>query len=224
MQMKRKILIFIAIFIIILLGLLSSMTSLITMPLSFLSFPANTQTKSGTIADPVNIAFIGNKEAIIFAFRDIHWIAPDPINGKTIIKIIEKSIKNDSYPSAPISNLYLFGRKEDFAFELPTQTVRSRHHVRLWQTNEKRFGLPLWVGSATYDSSIELNHRNEFPTHHVDANVDQERDFLTQFLINSDKVNQITHERITLPILLGYNGNGDRYFDDGTITVLQLKP
>jgi len=40
------------------------------------------------------------------------------------------------YSNAPVSTLYLFGRKQDIAFEIPIEGVAGgRHHVRFWATN-----------------------------------------------------------------------------------------
>ncbi len=81
-----------------------------------------------------------------------------------------------------MSTLYLFGRSQDLSFAraAPLAVAAIRHHLRVWKTTETVGGEPLWVGSATHDNGFEKDQRNGGITHHIDANVDQERDFLEQ--------------------------------------------
>jgi len=189
----------------------------------FATLPKTTAASFNHAGDPVNIAFIGNKDAIEHAFLAAHWLVPDPITASSTAKIIEASIANSSYPTAPVSNLYLFGRTQDLVFELPTDSVRNRHHVRLWQTTETVSGKPLWVGSASYDSGIELSGTTALPTHHISPNVDGERDFMVKSLTDTGLVSNQSTERIGYPTLWAFNGGGDWYFDDGLVRVLVLR-
>ena len=191
-------------------------------PLPFM-LPAFTSTKLGISGDPIDIVIIGSEDTIKQDFQKAAWLVPDKTTKATTEKIIKASIKNASYPTAPVSNLYLYKRKEDLAFELPTQTVRKRHHVRLWKTTYAISGKPVWIGADTYDSRIELSPLGLFPTHHVDADVDKERDFLTSTLSSAHVLLSVTQQRLTLPILLRFNGNGDWYHDSGIINVITLK-
>lgn len=188
---------------------------------TFLSLPAVTTVGNHT-GDPINMAFAGSKEQITKTFLAAHWLVPDPIDASSTERIVKASIEDASYPTAPVSNLYLFGRAQDLAFELPIETVRNRHHVRLWRTNETVNGQPLWIGTASYDSGIELSGVKYLPTHHISPNVDAERDFVTRSLINTGFVKSDTAERNARPMLWGINGGGDWYFDDGLVRVLSL--
>jgi len=87
-------------------------------------------------------------------------------------------------PDAPVSNLYLFGRKEDLAFEQEVDdNPRHRHHVRFGQTDKvDPDGRPVWVGSAVFDKRVGLSRTTGQITHVTAANVDAERDYLFQFV------------------------------------------
>ena len=87
-------------------------------------------------------------------------------------------------PDAPVSNLYLFGRKEDLAFEQPVgDSPRHRHHVRFWQTDKADAdGRPVWVGSAVFDERVGLSRTTGQITHVTAADVDAERDYLFRAL------------------------------------------
>ena len=50
-------------------------------------------------------------------------------------------------PDAPVSPLYLFGRKQDLAFEQEVgRSADRRHHVRWWLTDQTEAGRPFWLG------------------------------------------------------------------------------
>jgi hypothetical protein len=83
------------------------------------------------------------------------------------LEIAEASVLKRPYDDAPVSNLYLFGRKQDLAFE---QAVggdpRHRHHVRFWRTDDvDTDGRPVWVGSAVYDERVGLSRTTGQVTH-----------------------------------------------------------
>ncbi len=188
-------------------------------PLS-LKFPAFAKTRLGVSADPINIMIIGNQQSFTQTFLRSGWVIPDPTTIQTAKQIIIASIHNKPYSKAPISNLYLFKRKEDLAFEFPTNTARKRHHIRLWKTTYTLENKSVWVGSDTFDSRIELSHIDLLPTHHVDANINQERNFLINTLQKTHTTKNVQFYWITPPVILKFNGNGDWFYDDGKIAVI----
>lgn len=190
--------------------------------LSKMDYPLKTTTKSGIPGDPINILILGPEQTINKYFTRAGWEIPDPITDKTSIKIAVDSLRNLPYPKAPVSNLYLYGRKQDLAFEKPTNTVQIRDHIRLWKTATTIHGEEVWLGSATYDHGIELSGRTHFPTHHISPSVDNERNKVVQDLkpfMNSSLI--VSFDQ---PNLFGFNGGGDWYFMDGNIAILAVKP
>src|SRR5262245_53967568 len=152
----------------------------------FSAYPKITQTKSGAAGDPINLLFIGNKTQITQSFHQAGWLTPDPITTKTSARIAVDSLAHRSYPTAPVSNLYVFGRVQDLAFEKPTTDVQYRGHIRIWQTETRIGGQPVWIGAATYDSGIELSNTKHFPTHHIAPMVDLERNAVGSNLAKTD--------------------------------------
>ncbi len=76
----------------------------------------------------------------------------------------------------PVSNLFLFGRKADLAFEKPLgDSPRERHHVRFWRTEKTHAGRPAWIGSAAFDIGVELSRTTGQVTHHISPDSDAER-------------------------------------------------
>lgn len=186
----------------------------------FSAYPKLTHTKSGATGDPINMLFIGNKAQITQSFHQAGWLIPDPITAQTSARIAADSLAHRSYPTAPVSNLYVFGRVQDLAFEKPTTDVQYRGHIRIWQTGLLLSGQPVWVGAATYDSGIELSGTNHFPTHHIAPTVDLERNAVGADLEKTGLVREEADAALTMPIFYARNGGGDFYESDGNLLVI----
>ena len=84
--------------------------------------------------------------------RTAGWFPADPITLASSVRIAADTVLHKSDDDAPVSNLFLFGRKQDLAFEQPVGGgPRQRHHVRFWLWDELYEGRPGWFGAATFD-------------------------------------------------------------------------
>lgn len=187
---------------------------------AFSAYPKITHTQSGAAGDPINLIFVGSKEQIMHSFQQAGWLIPDPITAQTSAKITVDSLAHRNYPTAPVSNLYVFGRVQDLTFEKPTTDVQYRGHIRIWATTTLIGGQPVWVGAATYDSGIELSSTTHFPTHHIAPTVDLERNAVGADLAKTGFVREEVDADFAVPILFGRNGGGDYYESDGNILVI----
>jgi hypothetical protein len=187
---------------------------------NFPAFPRITQTHSGADGDPVNLVFVGRKEQILQSFHKAGWLIPDPITSQTSEKIAAASLVHRSYPTAPVSNLYVFGRVQDLAFEKPTNDVQNRGHIRLWKTGMLIEGQLVWVGQTSYDHGIELSGTNHLPTHHIAPTVDLERNTVGADLEKTGLVKDELYGAFTPPIMYARNGGGDYYESDGDVLVI----
>jgi hypothetical protein len=186
----------------------------------FAAYPKITHTHSGAAGDPINLVFVGTKEQITHSFHQAGWLIPDPITTKTSARIAVDSLAHRSYPTAPVSNLYVFGRVQDLAFEKPTTDVQYRGHIRIWQTGTRIGGQPVWIGAATYDSGIELSGTNRLPTHHIAPPVDLERNAVGADLLTTGLIRAEVDTAFTPPIVFARNGGGDYYESDGNLLVI----
>ncbi len=189
-------------------------------PYNFPAYPKITHTQSGANGDPINVLFVGRKDQIRQSFHQAGWLIPDPITPQTSAKIAADSLAHRSYPTAPVSNLYVFGRVQDLAFEKPTNDVQNRGHIRIWQTGALINGQSVWVGAASYDSGIELSSTNHLPTHHIAPTVDLERNTVGADLEKTGLVKEESYGAFTPPILYARNGGGDYYASDGDVLVI----
>jgi LssY C-terminus len=183
--------------------------------------PKTTQTAQGIPGDPLNVGLVGTHDEIVKAFLSAGWFPADPITLHSSAGIAKSVLFKRSYPTAPVSSLYFQGHQQDLAFELPVgSSAKKRYHVRLWQThdlsNESR---PFWIGSATFDSRVGISHYTGQITHHIDADIDKERDTLTQTLEKTHLVASLYQVTGVGATFQGRNGGGDRYYTDGELTV-----
>src|SRR5260221_6952881 len=189
-------------------------------PFNFPAYPKIPHTRSGAAGDPINLVFVGTKDQIMHSFQQAGWRLPDPITPQTAAKIAADSLAHRSYPTAPVSNLYVFGRVQDLAFEKPTNDVANRGHLRLWKTGTLVGGQLVWVGQASYDSGIELSATSHLPTHHIAPTVDLERNAVGADLEKTGLVREESYGAFTPPIVYARNGGGDYYESDGDMLVI----
>jgi hypothetical protein len=183
--------------------------------------PKVTTTGSDIPGDPLNVGLIGGEAELVHAMLGSGWDPADPITLKSSLDIARSVLRDKPYPDAPVSNLYLFGRKQDLAFEKPAgRSASHRHHVRFWKSDEYgRDGLPLWLGAVTYDESVGLSHRTGQITHHIGPDIDAERDALFADLAGHGWLVQEYQVTGVGATLLGRNGGGDPYYTDGELTI-----
>lgn len=186
--------------------------------------PMVTRTAQDIPGDPINVGLIGDMKEVLCAMNAAGWLPADPVTLRSSIEIAGSVLLDRAYPDAPVSNLYYRGRREDLAFEKPIgNSADRRHHVRFWkvldQGQEKR---PVWLGAVTFDKGVGISHFTGAITHHIDADLDAERDLLVTDLENAGMATakyQVTGVGLTLT---GRNGGGDPYYTDGEVWMLRL--
>jgi hypothetical protein len=119
-----------------------------------------------------------------------------------------------------VSNLYLWKRKEDLAFEQQVgKDASRRHHVRFWESTKQVNGRPVWLGSATFDTKVGFSHKTGLPTHHIEAKIDADRDKLLNDLKEAKWLSSTEGIEGYQPKHDGRNGGGDPYHTDGKLSV-----
>jgi len=188
---------------------------------ALVSAPTITHTADGIPGDPLNVGLVGNEESVHRAMLAARWYPADAITLESSLRIAADVVFSRPFDEAPVSPLYLFGRKEDLAFEKPVgDNPRERHHVRFWRSdNLEKQGRPFWFGSATFDIHVGLSHDTGQITHHISPDVDHDRDLLMNDLHNAGVLSSIYwidgfHKELT-----GTNGGGDPWHTDGRLEV-----
>ena len=179
--------------------------------------------RDGVPGDPLNVRIMATEAQLGAAFANAGWYRADEITLITALRIAIDSLLARKYSTAPVSNLYLFGRRQDIAFEQPGRSVRERDHVRFWKTPiTGRHKRPLWVGGATKDIRVALSPKTHLPTHLIAPDVDTERDFLVEDLSATGWVVDVEHLAGFGHAIKRSNGDGGEYYSDGTVVVLEL--
>lgn len=203
--------------------------------------PVYCVTPDGFASDPINIGIVGTRRQLIGAMEQAGWYMADPHRGRYLLRHVLSFIFGWEYPNAPLSNLYLFGRKQDLAFEIPVSGVGNRHHVRFWATTyEEGEKLTvrsiswhhrnshvegdnlLWVGAASLDIGLAPIRHNLQLTHMIHPDTDRERELIVEQLQAQNLVKRDTSIKLDKPYrlinraLLGYLNT------DGIMTVIWL--
>src|SRR5258707_2572264 len=178
---------------------------------------------AGRPGDPLTIEILASAGQVGAAFAVVGWYGADEIDLLTSLRIIVDSLLKRKSSTAPVSNLYLYGRKEDLAFERPGSNVRQRDHIRLWSTGQQgEDHRPIWLGGATEDIKIELAKSNHLPTHGISPDLDAERNLIvTELTLTGYVIEETTRPGLGKETH-GLNGSGDPYFTYGQVTVLVL--
>ena len=183
-----------------------------------------TQTSDGHPGDPINVALVGSDAEVVRGMAAAGWFPADPITLATSVRIVADSVLRRSDVDAPVSNLFLFSRKQDLAFEEPVgNSPRQRHHVRFWRWEKLYEGRPAWIGAATFDERVGLSHTNGQVTHHIGPEVDAERDRIASELQKTGLADTIDWDNDFHPRREGRDGGGDPWHTDGRLAIVVLR-
>jgi hypothetical protein len=183
--------------------------------------PRHTTTHRGHRGDPVNIAFVGSEEELHRALSAARWYAADPITFESSVRIAADVVLRKPYEHAPVSDLFLWGRRQDLAYEQPVgNSPKQRHHVRFWRSKEvDAAGEPLWLGAATFDQRVEISRTTGGVTHKIAPEVDRERNKLVGDTARSGVLDGYYWVDRFHPERQGFNGGGDPWVTDGRLAV-----
>ena len=190
-------------------------------------FIGRSLTEVGVLGDPINLALDGTDTDIHAAMTRAGWVRADELTIRSSWGIVLSSVLRRPYPEAPVSSLFLFGRRQAFAYQQEVDgNASQRHHVRFWPVPDG-WKLPGgfevgWLAAATYDRAVGISLFTLQVTHRVDADIDIERDYVI------DTVRYAVPEA-SLRVIREYssafttrNGGGDVVHTDGSLPILDL--
>lgn len=229
-------------------------TAYILIPLAFRAFrwfyhpihlPLYCTTPDGFASDPVNIALVGGRQQVILAMEAAGWERADPKTPLSILRQVTYTLFKRSYPNAPMSSLYLFGRRQDLAFQKEIHGTRGhRHHVRFWAADAvlaqefeahvqfwHRFRRPsrlhpsssFWVGAASKDIGFALVRHNAQVTHMIDPDTTTERDLIVKDLRKTRRIVKRWTVPVYRPLSLRNRAWRGQLRSDGFVTICELR-
>jgi len=199
-------------------------------------------TPDGFASDPLNIGIVASRRELINVMEQAGWYMADRHSGKYLVRHGLSIIFGWPYDNAPVSNLYLFGRKQDLAFEIPVDNVSGRHHVRFWATtyqNENKLTVQsihwhhrrkhirgdklLWVGAASLDAGIAPIRHNLQITHMIHPDTNQERDLIASQLRHAGLIQKTQKIKLDNPYRLVNRAWRGYLQTDGMMSIIHLK-
>jgi hypothetical protein len=206
--------------------------------------PIYSVTPDGLASDPINIGIVATRRELITAMEQAGWYMADRHSLKNVSRMVLAIMLGRPYDTAPVSSLYLFGRKQDLAFEIPIGgTPSHRHHVRFWATtydeHKKRIDIKsihwhnrrmhvfgdnlLWVGAASLDAGVNVIKHNLQVTHMIDPDTNREREMIVKQLKAQKLADKTNYIKLDNPyhlinrVITGY------LHTDGRMAIVKLK-
>ena len=189
------------------------------------SLPRRVNDQFQNQGDMVNFVIVGNLSKIQEAFTAADWHEADRDVKESVLKAALETYQKKAYLAMPMSELYLFGRVQDYGYEQaePYAVVASRHHFRIWKAPFQWNGQDVWAGAGTHDIGFEKDQRNGSVTHKIDPAVDGERDNIGATLQKTGKVKTLNYYLPPDPVMGAKNATGGGYHSNGQILVVQLQ-
>ncbi len=190
-------------------------------------FLGRIRSPSGFLSDPINIAFTGKEASLHRALKKAGWTKANKLTPSTFFRTVYSSLLRLSYPCAPVGNMYLFNRVQDFAYEIEVNgSPNERHHIRFWKTPDKWY-LPGghktdWLAAATYDTHVGIKLATGQIDHFIHENIDEERDFVVNSLEKSKLVKKLDVVKHFTDSYHDKNNGGDHINTDGSLPFIHL--
>jgi len=182
-------------------------------------FTPTTESVMGNPLEPVNVILLArDTDSLTAAMQAAGWKLALQPGFAPLARAAWAAWTNQPDDTAPVTPYFWMRRPNDFAFEKPTpaSTLRERHHVRIWPTP---YLLPdgrrVFLGAASFDDGLDPGI-----FHHIDANIDGERDTLASDLVAAG-AQQLALLAVSEP-RLGQSVAGDPWFTDGDAALLAI--
>jgi hypothetical protein len=190
------------------------------------TLPCCTDNRRGVYGDPLNIVLIGSTSDIFSALVRQGWDPTHALRAASIRRTLGAFLLGSRYRYAPVSSLYVFGRRQDAAFQKARETIHQRNHMRLWLSPYTYRGKPVWVGQISRDIGVRFTLQSPFlTTHKIDPEVDDARDYLVQDLLASESLEWLAFVKGVGPATASApreNLTGDEYSSDGMRAVVAI--
>lgn len=188
-------------------------------------FIGRARTGTGILGDVVNMAWDGPEENIHSLMQDAGWVLSTPITLKSALGIIRSVLTRSPDPDAPVSPLYLFGKQQDFAYQMDVGgSANKRHHIRFWRCPQN-WPLPGgqtvdWLAAAAFDQGVRLSGFTLQVTHSISGDIDRERDFTIASVQKIDTDLKVSWIEKFSTAFHARNGGGDMVHTDGNLPIV----
>lgn len=207
--------------------------------------PTRSIAGDGWALDPINLVVIAKSERdFVRAMHKAGWVEPDPLTLRSGFKMMYSVLFSRSYPTAPFSATYVFGRKQDLAFQIEIgDNPKDRHHVRFWRLGTTILdddhehitfwkGLlnkfiskkkEVWIGAASLERGLTFTRRTLQITHRQQGDTDAERVYLVESLKDAHTLRDAINIKAGEPLHTHYQGFREKIIADGYVTLCEIK-
>lgn len=194
-----------------------------TLTLQVQTLPDRTSTPKGQAADAINLVFLGSHEQLQSSFATAGWKDSDPASKKAVMRQFHAFLALKSYSTEPMSQQLLEGRASDITRQKSLNSYAKRDHSRIWSIDESWNGEQAWAAAGTRDTSAVLSVRRRRLIHHVETNIDDERDKIVRDLTVAGCVDAVFIAPRPASPRYFQNATGDDLRTDGNVSVVKLK-
>jgi len=154
------------------------------------SLPCCTTDKAGERdGDPLNVVFVGDTNELMGALTRSGWVFTERTRAVAAWESLKSTLFGSPEFNFPVSPLYVFGRRQDFAMQRPRGSIPQRNHMRLWLTPLTHGGQQVWVAQLSRDIGIKPTWHSPFlVTHVIDPEIDEDRAYLLELLMRTQSV------------------------------------
>lgn len=189
--------------------------------------PRYSQAVTGQRMDPINLIFVGTENGLRHAFEKAGWSTANPASPIHMALATISTLFSRTHKTGPFTPHFVGFGLQDMSFQKLTakKSFSQRHHVRLWRTTKS---LPdnshVWIAAASYDTSLRFGLLPPFIHHHIDPDMDDERDYIALDLIHNGALMAGDHQMIDPigPSHPSKNATGARYFTDGKAKIIEI--
>jgi hypothetical protein len=178
--------------------------------------------------DPLNLVLVGSATEVLESMTRAGWSFTHRITLRTVRREIGAAVGGDPYSVAPVSSLYLFGRRQDLAMQRARRSIEQRNHLRLWMAPFVHEGRQVWVGQVSRDIGVKITPRSPtLTTHVIDPEVDTTREYVLHSLVGQGFVQKFGFVKGSAGAPRDaprYNLTGDPFHSDGLRLVIMIAP
>lgn len=185
-----------------------------------LALPSRSLTRKGRPSDIVNLAFIGSPQQIEGAFAAAGWTYGDSVSAWSVLREMRALSSLNSYSHLPISNQWLDGEAPGIRLQKSFDSYQKREHIRFWNEDGRQENL--WVAGAIRETSASWSIRTGRFIHHVDADIDAERERIVRDLALAGCVANVYRVQRPENVEQEKNASGDAFWTDGSLAVIEL--
>lgn len=178
--------------------------------------------------DPLNLVVVADTGDALNSLARSGWSFTHRLSPESIARLVGATLQGNAYPVAPVSNLYLFGRKQDFALQWARPNIAQRNHLRAWLAPFTYQQKNVWVGQVSRDIGIKVTPKSPtLTTHIIDPEIDLTREYLLHSLMAEGLIERfgfVEGSRAATRDEPAKNLTDDPYFSDGLRLVVVISP